>query len=103
MKVKTIFGGISSLTFGAGSAAVSLDEQIAAWLRITALFLGIIGALVSIYWVIRSNRSRERRELLEETHATQLLCRDCRAGTMPAQCPVPRHLRPFDCPRFNDP
>lgn len=98
MKIKTMLGGFASLGLGAGSAAISLDDAIAAWLRIAALVVGIIGAAISAYWVHRFNKVRQRKMLIEERMLANKLCVECRAGRVPAECPIPEWERPEDCP-----
>lgn len=98
MKLKTMIGGAFSLGSGVGSAAISLDDKIAAWLRITALLVGIVGAAVSAYWVHKVNKGRSRQMLIEEQVLANRLCFDCRAGRVPNECPIPAWERPHDCP-----
>lgn len=90
-QVKTALIGTWGTGSAFGSVAVSLESSIEAWMRISVLFVGLVSAIISAYWVIRINRVKLQRE-------NDQLCDACRTGHIPACCPIPVSQRPNDCP-----
>jgi hypothetical protein len=75
-----------------GTVGLSFETRIEIGLRILALILGIIAALISLVAMIRINR-------VKFVAARHRLCQACKeGGSFVEECPIPWGLRPPDCP-----
>lgn len=90
-QIKTIIIGSLGSSMAFGSVAVSVEARIEAWLRLLTMVVGLVSALVTIYWLNRMSR-------VNLAKAESDLCQSCRKGFPPQECPLPDFDRPEDCP-----
>lgn len=94
---KTLFAGI----FGSGTSwgAWLLSEQCGVLLARCIQAVGLIAGVTSIIYMIKINRHRDHRQVIEERLAENRLCYAClKTGKEPeGNCPVEHP--PMNCPK----
>ena len=98
IKLKTMFAGI----WGGGSMLGSwiASEQSGVVLGNIIKLLGVISILISIVYVLKINRLKERIKALDEVRIETRMCAECLLGNQPkGECPTPFSHRPKDCPK----
>jgi hypothetical protein len=93
-KTRTTLLGIIGTVSGVGSAALSWEGKI----RFAALVVGLLVSLATLVSIVMSTVGRRRSGAIKEAAALATLCHQCRMGTPPPQCPLPKAYRPKDCP-----
>ncbi len=87
----TLLGGVGASTSFLSVVAVNL-VRLTQWFELVILCIGGLTAIMSIYWMHRINRIALTKEELA-------LCEQCQRGREPAVCPIPRAMRPKNCPK----
>lgn len=98
IKLKTMFAGI----WGGGSMLGSwiASEQCGIVLGNIIKLLGVVSILISIIYVLKINRLKERIKALDEVRIETRMCSECLLGKQPPGiCPIPLIHRPKDCPK----
>lgn len=80
-------------------------QSVKEWAIVTVTICGGIGTVLATVWNWRVSRAKEHAtKSLDEVNHLQAqslknrLCFECRAGRVPALCPISPAERPVDCP-----
>lgn len=87
----SMLGAIVSWT---GTLGTAVFQNLNMLITLTCAGLAAAASLYSIFVARRQMRNLDR----EARRVDQQLCADCRAGSLPARCPIPPADRAKDCP-----
>ena len=89
---RMVAAAISGPLLCLGSVGISLEAGLENWLRVVALLVGIISALISMVIMFRLNQVK----LAVERKRMCVICRGLLSH--PRICPIPSEDRPGTCP-----